>query len=99
MRDVMTESRQAEPRDLTAGVLASSLADGATLLGCVGDEDVVLARSGDQLFAVGAHCTHYRGPLAEGLIVDRTVRCPWHHACFSLDPIACWLVERTGDLV
>src|SRR3954468_14573625 len=110
MRDVMTESRQAEPRDLTAGVLASSLADGATLLGRVGDEDVVLARSGDQLFAVGAHCTHYRGPLAEGLIVDRTVRCPWHHACFSLetgealrapalDPIACWLVEGTGALV
>jgi hypothetical protein len=50
----MTESPQVEPRDLTAGVLASSLADGATLLGRVGDEDVVLARSGDQFFAVGA---------------------------------------------
>ena len=66
--------------------------------------------SGDEFFAVGAHCTHYRGPLAEGLVVDKTVRCPWHHACFSLetgealrapalDPIACWRVERTGELV
>src|SRR5436190_23652612 len=106
----MTDSRQTERRDLSAGVLASSIADGATLLGRVGDDDVMLARSGDEFFAVGAHCTHYRGPLAEGLIVDKTVRCPWHHACFSLetgealrapalDPIACWLVERTGDLV
>ena len=69
----MTDSRQTERRDLTAGVLASSVADGATLLGRVGDDDVVLARSGDEFFAVGAHCTHYRGPLAEGLVVDKTV--------------------------
>jgi nitrite reductase/ring-hydroxylating ferredoxin subunit len=78
------------------------------ILGQVDGEDVILVRRGDKLFAVGAACTHYHGPLAEGLIVGETVRCPWHHACFSLrtgealrapalDPVACWRVERIGD--
>ena len=74
--------------DLSQGVAFTDLADGGMLLGHVGDEQVLLARRGDELFAVGAHCTHYHGPLAEGLLVGDTVRCPWHHACFSL---------RTGE--
>ncbi len=96
--------------DLTAGVSADSLGDGATLAGKVGKDDVVLVRSGDRFFAIGARCTHYRGPLAEGLVVDGTVRCPLHHACFdlatgealrapALDPIPRWRVERRGDQV
>jgi len=76
----------------------------------VDGEDVILARHGDEYFAVGAFCTHYHGPLADGLLVDRTLRCPWHHACFSLrtgealrapalDPIACWRVEKAGGTI
>jgi NADPH-dependent 2,4-dienoyl-CoA reductase/sulfur reductase-like enzyme/nitrite reductase/ring-hydroxylating ferredoxin subunit len=100
----------APPVDLSAGVPAASLADGDMLLGRVGDDEVVLARSGSTLFAIGAYCTHYRGALAKGLVVGETVRCPLHHACFSLrtgealhapalDPISCWRVEREGDRV
>jgi len=95
--------------DLRAGIVITTLQDGGMLLGRAGDDDVVLARSGDELFAVGAHCTHYRGQLVKGLVVGDTVRCPLHHACFSLrngealrapalDPIACWRVERRGEM-
>lgn len=96
--------------DLSPGVPVSQIPDGGTLLGHVGDDEIVLVRRDDQFFAIGAHCTHYHGPLAEGLVVGDTVRCPWHHACFSLrtgealrapalDPVKCWRVERKGDKV
>lgn len=91
--------------DLAMGVPLANVADGAMLLGHVDGESVLLARRGDALFAIGAVCTHYGGPLGDGLLVDDTVRCPWHHACFSLrtgealrapalDPVACWRVEQ-----
>ena len=104
-----TKTKTATP-DLSKGVSAAGLGDGGMMLGHVGDKDVVVVRSGSELFAVGANCTHYRGPLAEGLVVGDTIRCPLHHACFSLrtgealrapalDPIACWRIEREGDRI
>src|SRR5579883_702476 len=94
--------------DLKAGVKLSDLADGAMLLGHAEGEPVLLARRGNEIFAIGATCTHYGGPLAEGVLAGDTVRCPWHHACFSLrsgealaapafNPVSCWRVERQGD--
>ena len=96
--------------DLGKGVPLSTLVDGAPLLGHAQDEPVILVRRGDALFAVGALCTHYGGPLAEGLLVDDTIRCPWHHACFSLrtgealrapalNPISCRHVEQRDGKV
>src|SRR5215469_14755084 len=96
--------------DFKNGFLVKDLHDGSSILGRVDGEEAILARRGDQFFAIGAHCTHYHGPLAEGLIVGDTVRCPWHHACFNLrtgealrapalDPIQCWRVEQKGDKV
>jgi NADPH-dependent 2,4-dienoyl-CoA reductase/sulfur reductase-like enzyme/nitrite reductase/ring-hydroxylating ferredoxin subunit len=96
--------------DFKTGVPLSSLADGVPLLGHVGEDQVILVRRGDDVFAIGATCSHYGGPLAEGLVVDDTVRCPWHHACFSLrsgemlrtpalNPVASYDVEKRGDVV
>jgi nitrite reductase/ring-hydroxylating ferredoxin subunit len=95
--------------DLVQGVALSTIADGAMLLGHAHGESALLARRGDELFAVGNACTHYGAPLNVGLLVDDTVRCPWHHACFSLrtgaalrapalNPISCWRVERRDGM-
>src|SRR6478609_6902603 len=91
--------------DFAQGVAVSSLTEGAMLLGHAQGEPLILVRRGGELFAIGAVCTHYGGPLAEGLLVDDTVRCPWHHACFSLrtgealrapalNPVSRWRVEQ-----
>ena len=77
-----------EKPDLKDGVSLASIPDGGKLLGVVDGEEVLLVQRGTQFFAVGAYCTHYHGPLADGLVVNDQVRCPWHHACFSL---------RTGE--
>jgi apoptosis-inducing factor 3 len=96
--------------DLRAGVEIRDISDGAIVSGRVDSAEAVLVRRGEEFFAVGAQCTHYHGALALGLAVGDTIRCPLHHACFSLrsgaalrapalDPIACWRVERIGDKV
>ena len=91
------------------GVPLGALDDGTPFLGHAGDDAIILVKDGETIHAVGAQCTHYGGPLAEGLVLEGpdgpTVRCPWHHACFSLrtgealrapalNPLPCWTVER-----
>jgi len=96
---------QNEMADFTKGLEANSLVDGGMLVGRVGEDEVLLVRRGGEVFAVAAHCTHYHGPLSDGLVVGETVRCPWHHACFNLrtgealhapafTPLARWKVEQ-----
>ena len=103
------ESKLAGP-DFSHGVPLTDIAEGGMLLGHAAGEPVLLARSGREVFAIGAECTHYHGPLAEGLRIGDTVRCPWHHACFNLrtgealhapalDPVACWRVEQRNGMI
>lgn len=95
--------------DLSQGVALANFIDGK-LAGHVGDQEVLLVRSGTEIFAVAARCSHYHGPLSEGLLVESTIRCPWHHACFDLrsgeavrapaiSPLACWGVEQRNGQV
>ena len=94
--------------DLTQGVAAGDVKQGAPLLGHVGKDGVLLVDLGDGYSAVGAECAHYHGPLDQGLVVGETVRCPLHHACFSLrtgevlaapglNSLPRWKVEKEGD--
>jgi NADPH-dependent 2,4-dienoyl-CoA reductase/sulfur reductase-like enzyme/nitrite reductase/ring-hydroxylating ferredoxin subunit len=84
--------------DLKQGVAAADVPDGGMLAGQVDGEAVLLVRRGDSWFAVGASCSHYSGPLAEGLVVGDTVRCPWHHACFDLRTGAALRPPGLNDL-
>lgn len=96
--------------DLTQGVTLADFGDATMLRGHVDDEAVILVRLGEEIVATGATCKHYGGPLEQGLVAGETVRCPWHHACFSLrtgeavgapaiEPVPCWRVERDGDRI
>ena len=100
----------AKKLDFKNGFPAQDIPDGGMIAGEFNGEDVILARRGADFFAVGAFCTHYHGALADGLAVGDTVRCPLHHACFSLrtgealrapalDPISCWRVEKSNGNV
>ena len=94
--------------DLAEGVAAGDVPEGGVLLGHARGEAVLLVRRGREVYALGATCTHHGGPLAEGLVVGDTIRCPWHHAGFSLHtgeatrgpalaPAACYEVEQRAD--
>jgi len=106
----MGETPTTNKPDFKNGFSIRDLRDGGMMAGQADGEELILARRGEEIFAISAHCTHYGGPLAEGLIVGDTVRCPWHHACFSLrtgealrapalDRVSCWRVEKLGDKV
>ena len=106
----MTSPQEASGPDLSQGIAIDDLPLEGMLAGRVGDEPVLLVRRTERFFAVGATCTHYGGPLADGIAGDDTVRCPWHHACFSLEtgeavrapalsPLPCWSVEQRDGKV
>jgi NADPH-dependent 2,4-dienoyl-CoA reductase/sulfur reductase-like enzyme/nitrite reductase/ring-hydroxylating ferredoxin subunit len=95
-------------RDLEKGFQSEDVADAAMLLGHAFGEPILVARHGEELFAIGATCTHYGGPLSKGLLVGDTVRCPWHHACFNLrtgeaiaapalNDVGCWNIAKRGQ--
>ena len=101
-------SGELEGPDFEKGCNIDELPDGEMLLGHAFGEAILAARRGKEIFGIGATCTHYGGPLAKGLMVDCTVRCPWHHARFdlrtgeaiaapALNDVSCWKIEKRGE--
>jgi NADPH-dependent 2,4-dienoyl-CoA reductase/sulfur reductase-like enzyme/nitrite reductase/ring-hydroxylating ferredoxin subunit len=106
----MLEPAPPKGSDLAKGIALDQLQDGIPVEGHFQAEPVLLVRRGQDVLAIGARCSHYGAPLEEGLAVGETVRCPWHHACFSLrngealgapalDAVDCFQVERRGNKV
>jgi nitrite reductase/ring-hydroxylating ferredoxin subunit len=104
------DSSQLTGPDFEKGIRIEDVADGAMVQGHAFGEAVLVARRGAEVFAIGATCTHYGGPLAKGLMVDCTVHCPWHHARFdlrtgeaiaapALNDVSCWKIEKRGERV
>jgi NADPH-dependent 2,4-dienoyl-CoA reductase/sulfur reductase-like enzyme/nitrite reductase/ring-hydroxylating ferredoxin subunit len=101
-------SSELEGPDFEKGFNINDIANETMLLGHAFGEPVLVARRDEELFAIGATCTHYGGPLAKGLMVDCTVHCPWHHARFdlrtgeaiaapALNDVACYKIEKRGE--
>jgi apoptosis-inducing factor 3 len=104
----MTEKEALTGPDFEVGIAAVDLPESTPVLGQVRGEAVVLVRTGEEVRALGATCSHYGGPLSEGLVVGDTLRCPWHHARFdlctgdalgapALNPVACYEVHRRDE--
>ena len=74
----------------------------------VGDQEVALARHGDEVFAVEDTCSHAAVALSEGEVSDCTVECWLHGSRFDLrtgkpiglpatEPVATFAVELRAN--
>jgi 3-phenylpropionate/trans-cinnamate dioxygenase ferredoxin reductase subunit len=106
----MSEPDDKTAPDLSLGIPSADLVEGRPLLGKVAGDPVLLVRENARLYAVGASCTHYGGPLAQGVVASGQICCPLHHARFALvtgevtrspalSPLACWNVEQVEGKV
>ena len=55
---------------------------------------VVLARVGDQVYALGDTCAHRGGPLSEGRLSGTRLACPWHGWIYDVRTGQCAFPAR-----
>lgn len=106
----MPDGAKTQGPNLSLGVHEDLLREGEVLVGHVEGESVMLTRQNGEIFAVGSKCSHYGGPLNEGVISEGEVHCPWHHSVFNLrtgevvkapalNPIPCWRTEVRCNMI
>lgn len=72
-------------RDLAKGIASGEVQEGHIVAGVLDGQDVVLVRHKGRVCALSGQCTHLKAPLADGIVADGTLRCPWHHARFDIE--------------
>jgi 3-phenylpropionate/trans-cinnamate dioxygenase ferredoxin component len=98
---------------LTEFVKVASVGDlpgNGVLALAVGDEEVMVARIGDDYFALDGWCSHEAGLLGEGHLHEGTceIECPVHEGFFDLKtgaatappadmPVTVYVVRIEGD--
>ncbi|KMO21875.1 apoptosis inducing factor family protein [Methylobacterium platani] len=101
----MADTNSERKPDFARGIASGDLPEGAMLEGTLGEDKVLLLRRDGEVRAIGARCTHLGAPMAKGIVVEGELRCPWHHARFSLetgeavgapafDPLPCYRAEE-----
>ena len=64
---------KAEFEDLEAGKLVEA-----------GGQSIAIFSLGGSLYAIESTCPHRGGPLAEGMMAEEEVICPWHGSRFNI---------------
>jgi NADPH-dependent 2,4-dienoyl-CoA reductase/sulfur reductase-like enzyme/nitrite reductase/ring-hydroxylating ferredoxin subunit len=59
-----------------------ALPDGRLSSVQVGERTLLVARLGDEVRVMAPECPHYHAPLADGILHDDRVSCPWHQSVF-----------------
>ena len=77
---------QKKPRDWTDAAAAADVVEGRPHRVEVKGQAIVLVRSGGQVHAIGATCSHWGAPLEQGELVEggSCLECPWHGSRFRL---------------
>jgi nitrite reductase/ring-hydroxylating ferredoxin subunit/uncharacterized membrane protein len=73
------------PRDWADVAAATDVEEGRPLRVEAARQPVVLVRRGIEVYALGATCSHWAGPLDEGSVDGDCITCPWHGSVFRLD--------------
>ncbi|MDX1692043.1 MAG: FAD-dependent oxidoreductase [Acidimicrobiia bacterium] len=81
----MAEAQDATGPDLRAeGIPVDEIHPERPAAGRVDGDAVIVVAVDGGFRALAGRCTHYGGPLGDGICADGTVRCPWHHAAFDV---------------
>lgn len=84
----------------------NELSDGTMKLVSIKETDILLARVGEEYFAVDNRCPHMGGKLSQGILEGTIVTCPKHGSQFNLrdGQVARWLkgsglISKLGKII